>query len=409
MANNVKKWLEVDNSNIKTINRLIDYNIKNIDEVVMEQTPIGFKTEWVVAGDATARTITLPLVQNRAEGALAYNCVVIWGDGSANSYITSYDDADRIHTYAADGTYEVEILGKCEGWSFNNLGDKLKITKILDFGNSAGSYGFKYLAGAFYGCSNLTSMGTRPLLCNETGILTDGFYRMFQGCSKLTQIATDLFRYNINVTTSAFYVTFQGCSLITEIPVDTFRWNVKVTTEAFRYTFGLCTSLYIIPNDVFKYNVNVSTNGFRLTFNGCTSITQLPNEVFKYNVNCTSFYGALQGCINLTSLPNNIFRYNTLTGAEGFALTCQGCIKLQLNNNMFCDEATEINTRFLNRVSDFNSCFDRGSFSGTQGTAPKLWDYGYGTETPIKTSCFARAGNSATSLTNYADIPADWK
>ena len=109
----------------------------------------GFITEWQVAGDTTARTITLPL--NSGNGS-TFDCVVDWGDGSATSTITAVDDADRIHTYASDGTYEVEITGTCEGWSFNNAGDKLKITKVIDFGDTSLFDGFKYLKSGFYGC-----------------------------------------------------------------------------------------------------------------------------------------------------------------------------------------------------------------------------------------------------------------
>ena len=57
---------------------------------------------------------------------------------------------------------------------------------------------------------------------------------------------------------------------------------------------------------------------------------------------------------------------------------------------------------------NFNSCFYRTSFTGTQGTAPALWSATMNASS-IKTSCFGGTGNSATSLTNYADIPAAWK
>jgi hypothetical protein len=62
----------------------------------------------------------------------------------------------------------------------------------------------------------------------------------------------------------------------------------------------------------------------------------------------------------------------------------------------------------LNKTISLNSCFARSSFSGTQGEAPKLWDCDFGTGTVTKTDCFDGAGNSTTSLSNYADIPAAW-
>jgi hypothetical protein len=46
-------------------------------------------------------------------------------------------------------------------------------------------------------------------------------------------------------------------------------------------------------------------------------------------------------------------------------------------------------------------------FTGTQGTAPELWNYDFGTGTPITTDCWQ--GHSIASLTNYNDIPGDWR
>ena len=63
---------------------------------------------------------------------------------------------------------------------------------------------------------------------------------------------------------------------------------------------------------------------------------------------------------------------------------------------------------FGTRVMNFLNCFDRTSFTGTQGTAPALWSATMNASS-TKTTCFGGAGNSATSLTNYASIPAAWK
>ena len=281
----------------------------------------GFASEWTVSGDEAGRTVTLPLVETRAEGALAYDCTVNWGDGTTSA-ITAFDDADRVHIYSEAGTYLIEITGTCEGWSFNNGGDKLKIRRIINWGGDDFD-GWKYLNSGFYGCSNLVSLGDTTIKPSGTGIGTDGFAFTFNGCDSLTSIPTDLFRYNTAVSTVGFYQTFYGCS-------------------------------------------------------------------------------------SLTSIPTDLFRYNTAVSTEGFYQTFYGCIKLQLNANIFYADGEET-TRFLNRVSDFTLCFSRTSFTGTQGTAPTLWDCDFGTETPTTTDCFDGAGNSATSLTNYADIPEAWK
>jgi hypothetical protein len=68
----------------------------------------------------------------------------------------------------------------------------------------------------------------------------------------------------------------------------------------------------------------------------------------------------------------------------------------------------ETATRFFNKSVDFSYCFNRDSFTGAQGTAPDLWNCDFGSGTPIKTRCFAGAGNSLTSISNYGDIPSTW-
>ena len=147
-------------------------NIGKIGGVDVESgAAVPFETEWTVTD---GQSVTLPLIQNRAEGALAYNCTVDWGDSTPTSSVTSYDDANRIHTYTSGGTYRIKITGTMEGWSFNNAGDTLKIVKIINWGGS-GFNGFKYLKGGFHGCTNLTSLGTGSIPASGTGILTDGF------------------------------------------------------------------------------------------------------------------------------------------------------------------------------------------------------------------------------------------
>ena len=48
----------------------------------------GFVTKWTVGAGVS---VTLPLVQSRAEGALSYNCTVNWGDNTPIQTITTYN------------------------------------------------------------------------------------------------------------------------------------------------------------------------------------------------------------------------------------------------------------------------------------------------------------------------------
>ena len=105
-----------------------------------------FSSTWKISADG--ETITLPLVD---DAAYTYDFTVDWGDGSPISEITSFDDADKTHTYEAAGDYNLVIEGTLEAWSFNNAGDKDKILSVENFGD----LGYTNLSGAFQGCTNL--------------------------------------------------------------------------------------------------------------------------------------------------------------------------------------------------------------------------------------------------------------
>jgi hypothetical protein len=87
-----------------------------------------------------------------------------------------------------------------------------------------------------------------------------------------------------------------------------------------------------------------------------------------------------------------------------FSNTFYNCYRMTLNNQIF---GPNLSTRFLNQTVNFQNCFRLDfAFLGTQGTAPELWTANYGTGTPTTTDCFQ--GQSTSSLTNYASIPAPW-
>ena len=415
------------------------------------------------------QVLTLPL---GTSGSYVFNFVAKWGDGSADSTIITYDDANRIHTYASIGTYDVELIGTCEVFAFNNTGtSRSLLKKLLAFTENMG---FKILN--FNGCANLntivalgslTSLTTaESMFRNCTSLISipsglfDGcivistFFQTFFTCSTLTSIPTDLFRYNIlatdfssvffsctgltsipidlfryNILANTFHQAFTGITGLTSIPTDLFRYNPLVTacshifrncsgltsipTDLFRYnpavtdfssTFQSCTGLTSIPTDLFRYNVAVTT--FNQTYRSCTGLTSIPTDLFRYNILATDFSSTLRALSNLTSIPVNLFRYNTLVTI--FSSTFNGCLKAQYNINIFYATGEE-GTRFLNKSVNFTDCFTRTSFTGIQGVAPDLWNCNFGSGTPTKTRCYSGAGNSLTSLSNYASIPTAWK
>ena len=94
-------------------------------------------------GTSSDDQITLPLL---SEGT--YDFIVSWGDGTADE-ITSRDSPARTHTYAAAGTYSVDIVGVISGWQFmaagvqsvlngeweEESGDARKLEEVVQWGS----------------------------------------------------------------------------------------------------------------------------------------------------------------------------------------------------------------------------------------------------------------------------------
>jgi hypothetical protein len=380
-----------------------------------------FITEWTVNGDATARTITLPLNIN---GDI-FNCFVDWGDGTSGSTITGYTDANRIHTYTGNGIYQVSIYGECSGWAFNNAGDQYKITDIIYWGDGNAFAGFNYLTTGFYGCTNLKTTGKGRIKAKST---LPSLYQLFRDCTSLKTITCGLFDLCTDIKTNAFALVFQGCTSLTSIPNRLFYYN-KVSAS-FLSAFRACNSLLTIPNGLFDenrlstsfsglfygcssltsipsglFNNNILATTFANMFTSCSNLISIPSGLFNNNTLVTTFAGVFQNCYVLENIPSELFKYNIL--ATDFTSTFQACLKSQQNPWTFYSNG-ESSTRFLNKSVNFTNCFTRTSFTGTQGTAPDLWNCAYGSGTPTKTNCWSGAGNSLTSLTNYCSIPVAW-
>jgi hypothetical protein len=101
-----------------------------------------FATTWntdaVIAGESSpAGSVSLGL----APGGV-YDFTVDWGDGTTDE-ITSWNQAETTHAYAASGIYDIKIYGTIEGWSFYQRGydsatgvykDRNKLQEISSWG-----------------------------------------------------------------------------------------------------------------------------------------------------------------------------------------------------------------------------------------------------------------------------------
>ena len=162
------------------------------------------------------QTITIPFYNTTG-----YNGVINWKDGSTST-ITTYNDADRVHSYAAAGDYDIEFTGTFKGFYFNNTGSKAIVKKIIQWGN----IGMTSTTNAFYGCSNLFDLGD----FENCGVTSLGA-TCFRGCSGLTSITIP------NSVTSLGVSCFRDCPGLTSITIP------SSVTFLGDYCFYSCTSM----------------------------------------------------------------------------------------------------------------------------------------------------------------------
>ena len=75
--------------------------------------------------------------------------MIDWGDGTATSTITAYNDADLAHVYATAGDHTISITGVFPNmYMLDNLAMAPKLKKVLNLG----TVGWTNLRLAFYNC-----------------------------------------------------------------------------------------------------------------------------------------------------------------------------------------------------------------------------------------------------------------
>ena len=236
----------------------------------------GGGTDFISVWDTTLGKN--PIIQLPLSPTGNYNFSVNWGDGTTDT-ITSWNQAERIHTYATGGVYTVTITGTIEGWSFaNGSGDILtSITNIgcLKLGNEG---------GYFEGCSNLTTIGGTFDLTNVTNMGA-----MFAGCSLLTSV-NGISSWDVSNVTSMSDI-FNSASLFNQ---DISSWNVS-SVNNMNAMFAFATSFNQPLN---SWNVS-SVTDMGAMFQGATTFNQSLNSWYTSAVtdmngmfaNATAFDG----------------------------------------------------------------------------------------------------------------------
>ena len=258
------------------------------DSPQYKYVPQTFVSVWDTSrtstGSSTATRITLPLISTGS-----YNFIVEWGDGSTDR-ITTWNQAEVTHTYAAAGVYQLTITGTINGFRFNNGGDRLKLLSILKWGT-----GFRLGAtdAHFFGCQNLDLSEVEDVL-NLAG--TTSFFNTFSTCNNLSTINNSNLWDTSNITNMHF--TFNVVSGVGKFNSDISNWDMsKVTT--LRSTF----------QNQLEFNQDISTKVARRS-DGVEYIAW-------DTLNVTEFQFVLNaGTGNVGKFNQNIGNWNTSKGVN---------------------------------------------------------------------------------------------
>lgn len=195
------------------------------------------------AGTSATDQFTIPITS-----ATPYN--ISTSDGQS---ITGATGATTL-TFPSPGTYTISITNSCEGWQFNNGGDKFKLLNISNWGVFKNT-----VNGAFLGAVNMTCSAIDAPLNPPTTM-----QNIFSGCGSFNGAVQ-----NWDVSgVSNFFGAFGGCGVFNQ-PIGS--WDTSSATT-FKYMFNACTQ-FNQPLNSWDTS-NVTGNGYSNMFQSATSFDQ---------------------------------------------------------------------------------------------------------------------------------------
>jgi hypothetical protein len=209
----------------------------------------------------------------RSQGSIGLqNYNIDWGDGSSDTGITTIN---KVHTYSANGVYDIKVDGTFGIAMYNALlVDRNKITKLKNWGTSEAQ--LLSLYQAFYGCSNMVYEATDyPDLTNLDATNPNNliFNNTFRDCKKLGSNA-DLSNWqNLNVITRAQSM-FSGVRETTNINISGWDTSNMLRIGTMFNSVGFTTGDAVITAQ-------------NLDLTGLDSISTSNRSIFE-NAKCTS-------------------------------------------------------------------------------------------------------------------------
>ena len=348
---------------------------------------------------------------------LAYEFVYTF-ENSALESIPEDLFADARDYSSADFTY---MLANCKNLKTVPAGLFKTFTKVT-------SPGFKNMF-------NGSGIETIPagLFANNISVST-GFEELFSNCVSLKKIEGPIFPESTSVSSLAY--AFENCTALEELPEGLFDALAGSKTK-FTATFVSCSSLKTLPAGLFAKNTLAT--GFQGTFCGCSSLETVPADLMPAAEKVTSLKDLFAECSSLKTLPSGLFA--GLPAVTSFEAAFADCTSLEsVPEDLFSAVGTKTSAItfaecFMNcsslrnlpaglfdtvrRINYIDNCFD--GCSSLTGESPytmigdqkvHLYERVKGDDFPIvpssssaHTKCFA----GCTGLTDYTEIPTDWK
>ena len=241
---------------------------------------LGFISTWdtTKAGVSTSSQIALPLVSG---GTYSFDVYYL---GNVIKTITTF--TDNVITFSdGSGVKEITCVGTFTGFQFNNGGDRLKINSITQFGSE-----FNLINGmsTFYGCSNLTSIGTDLDVSNVTNMSTMFF--------QATAFNSDISSWNVSAVTTMVNMFYQATAFNSDISL----WDVSNVTSMETMFFQATA----FNSDISLWNVSNVTRMSTMFF----QVTAFNSDISNWNVsNVTTF---LNMFFQATAFNSDISNWN---------------------------------------------------------------------------------------------------
>ena len=246
-------------------------------------------------GDSNDDQFALPLVSTFGNNNVTSS--VDWGDGRTD-LISASAQGEKTHTYSAEGSYTIKMTPTTgtvgiKGFRFNDGGDKLKITRVENWGELNWDSNTM-----FNGCTNLSC--TAPDFLHR---ISSNLSTTFGDNDSLTSL--DVTRWDLNQAT-AINLMFSGCDNLSDF--DPSSWDVSNVTNM-KFLFRNCESVDFSladwnlsslatangPTGLFKETggatVAISTANYDATLIGWASSSNTPTGAYSVDFGSAKYTG----------------------------------------------------------------------------------------------------------------------